>query len=131
MKRIIKFRAWAPEMSLMIDHESLVNNAWNPLLMQKSWHFMQSTGLKDKNEKEIYEGDIIEGFRKGSNSDRSYKGVIEWKQDQCGWVIHCGKYILEILSLATEGNDGQTILSSFQIIGNIYDNPELLNQCHS
>lgn len=84
------------------------------------------TGLKDKNGKEIYEGDIISGWRKGSNSDRGYTGIIEWRTEQAGWVVKCHKFIMDILGLAMEGWEHETRLSSFEIIGNIYESPELI-----
>ena len=86
----------------------------------------QFTGLLDKNGKEIYEGDVVNGWRKGSNSDMGYTGVIQWQQEQAGWIIKCGKYVMEILSLAMSGDGETTKLDSFEVIGNIYENPELL-----
>lgn len=88
---------------------------------------MQYTWLKDNNGVDIYDGDILNGWRKGSNSDREHTGTIQWQQEQAGWVIKCGKYIMEILSLAMSGDGIITQLDSFEIIGNIYETPELLN----
>ena len=69
---------------------------------------MQSTGLKDKNGTEIYEGDIIRGLYD--------TGIIGYE-----WVRAEVKYdLLEGFQLA------QFDLNSIEIIGNIYENPELL-----
>ena len=80
----------------------------------------QYTGLKDKNEKEIYEGDIIEikGYsNKGYNTGLVKEiYVVEFK-DFC-WS--CG--IKSLLNLATIN------WASIEVIGNIYDNPELLSE---
>lgn len=71
----------------------------------------QCTGLLDKNGKEIYEGDIIENERLGIH-------VAEWAADIAGFVFDDKK----------GGEDWQYILDigGTEIIGNIYENPELL-----
>lgn len=93
----------------------------------------QFTGLYDCNEKEIYEGDIVEwtffyndivGNGGAIYRDTIVKGVIEWEQ---------GGFILKVTENDFE-NAGQYGISSLVtdtendviVIGNIYDNPELL-----
>lgn len=82
----------------------------------------QFTGLLDKNGKEIYEGDILFSSSWGNTpTARSrklkYTHIAEWKN--CGWVA--------------SGYNGDCKVSppldvrrDFEIIGNIYENPELL-----
>lgn len=84
------------------------------------------TGLQDKNGKDIYDGDVLTGWKKGSNSDRGYTGCVEWSQEQCGFTIRCHKFCIEILSLAMSGDGEITRLDSFGVIGNIYENGDLL-----
>ena len=73
---------------------------------------LEYTGLKDKNGKEIYEGDVMQ------NEDGVGRSVAEW--DHCGFNrrwIPIG--VTSPLSLNTE---------QWEVIGNIYENPELLNK---
>ena len=72
----------------------------------------QYTGLRDKNNKKIYEGDIIQ-------DERGKKYLIKWGINSNGFIAktneaHCNVYSSYHLSFKT------------QAIGNIYENPELL-----
>jgi len=78
-----------------------------------TWKVMQFTGLKDKNGKEIYNGDIFSVQNWGTNFE------IVWETDAGAWRLR---------SLdENKGMMGLGCLSELiEIIGNIYDNPELL-----
>lgn len=70
---------------------------------------MQFTGLQDKNGKEIYEGDIFQ------DEEDSVYNAVEWDEFHCGWTTSqwfIGKDMHE--------------LERMEIIGNIYENPNLL-----
>lgn len=91
---------------------------------------LQYTGLKDKNGKEIYEGDIIPMDVGADRYNAHYirnevgiiRGVVEWNNThQRYWIKYPESKKHNIIS--TEfGWVGQT----FEVIGNIYENPELL-----
>lgn len=71
----------------------------------------QYTGLKDKNGREIWEGDVLTD-KFGSI------GVVEWRN--CGFVVNFGDVDIFLISDCFD--------DSYQMwaIGNIHDNPELL-----
>ena len=79
----------------------------------------QYTGLKDKNGKKIFEGDII-----GTDIARPYL-IVEFR-DGC-FMFNCndgGKDYYDIMLSILE--EAQTEYKYGEVIGNIYDNPELL-----
>ena len=74
---------------------------------------LQCTGLKDKNGKLIYEGNII--------TDGIDKYVVEWDMDEAYlrfWVREIGTIVYYTFEQ----------LLSYEVIGNIYENPELLEE---
>jgi len=112
--RDIKFRAWHEKLNKMIYDISVCNSQseWSDE-SGKSWIFeddiMQFTGLKDKNGKEIYEGDIMQH---ANPFDIPF--VVNWIDSDCGYGFNYGTSSYHISD------------RSFTVIGNIYENPELL-----
>lgn len=87
--------------------------------------FMQSTGLTDKNGKEIFDGDIVRTTRFLGRADE-IGGFYEYEKDYVGvvkvlegsWVIDTGIVAVRLWSEIDES----------EVLGNIYENPELLEE---
>ena len=82
---------------------------------------MQSTGLRDKNGKEIFEGDIVQFEDCYTETDFLYvnTGIVEWSQ---GSFTITNRDSVEMGDLL----DGEFL--DVTIIGNVYENPELLEE---
>lgn len=76
---------------------------------------MQSTGLFDEYGKEIFDGDIL-------HTPDNELAKVFWNDDLAGWFVD---FLYEIAELS-EVADIQSSRSICKIIGNIYENPELL-----
>lgn len=111
--REIKFRAWNgntinyPESGCFASYGSICGESFTCAMSQY-------TGLKDINQKEIYEGDLVK-FR----SQMKKKNLIgEVKYICAGFYVEC------IKDGALHRLDGDCY--SEEVIGNIYENPELI-----
>lgn len=108
--REIKFRAWD---GIRITTSGIQFCASDgKLTMIQGMPLMQFTGLKDKNGKDIYEGDIISIPNPWSSG--AFNAVIE--NDGCNFNISKSK------------NPIFDMNKNIEVIGNIYENPELLNK---
>lgn len=83
----------------------------------------QLTGLTDKNGKKIFEGDVVLEKHTG------YKAVVEWQSDTCRFLAIIANRRSERsphFFYVDKGSDRGSQMSSNEIIGNIHDNPELM-----
>ena len=119
-----KFRAWDSLAEKMYSWTELLNQNLKNIFTipeQCGYHLMQYTGLKDKNGKEIYEGDII--FIKGETKLLDIKGKVEYSNTFAQFIItNTGSVANETEPL------GDYEEENIEVIGNIYDNPELLEE---
>ena len=81
----------------------------------------QYTGLKDKNGRKIFEGDIVRRFNRNGQEIMSY--VVEWYSDCCMFVLDCIDFDMEFDTDFTVFYGDE-----FEIVGNIHDNPELVRK---
>lgn len=93
----------------------------------------QYTGLKDKNGKEIYEGDILRGDEYPFNCDGvdNYFAEIVWADNVCGFYRITLKKPNSTVRGISHGNWEQLDeedIKSFEVIGNIYDNKNFLGE---
>jgi len=90
----------------------------------------QFTGLYDKNSKEIYEGDLI---RRQCYDGNEYTGLFEVIYSESGFCLKMrrrGEKILEENLLLGFWYYENNKLREGEVIGNVYDNPELLTNNH-
>ena len=116
--REIKFRAWDTGIKRMVEWNMVRRVEINNLASDRmGWEFMQFTGLKNKNGKEIYEGDIVSWEFKETKA-KTLKSVVLWSEYLNGFILGDSK----------DAKEGYNLVSTRQclIIGNIYENPELM-----
>ena len=123
---IPKFRAWDKETQTMLD-VSLIDFK-KSVLVGEHWefgetnfinfddiHLMQSTGLYDKNGKEIFEKDILDY--------NGRKVIVKWHGSYASFTY---EFVDELQNRTTEWQPLYLSYYHFEIIGNSLENPELL-----
>ena len=145
--REIKFRAWGVNIKEFLSPDGKVFGLTLKEIQNiediSLWEFQQFTGLHDKNGKEIYEGDIVKTVQRtimvsgkigdiGAKQEygEKYEQILEVYSEPAMWLTrhtnggYCGHLITMVSSSTDSG--GYT-----EVIGNIYENPELLPANHN
>lgn len=131
--RKIKFRAWdksRKEMEYINNMYWFEENGVDDINNNVFLDFMQYTGLKDMNGKEIFEGDILTSkeYPFQDDGEYNYHGVVEWGEEEAAYYLtkHLANKNRRGISHGISEMLGQEDMSTFEIIGNIYENPELM-----
>lgn len=108
----IKFRAWDKVNKFMVViFDNTKNTEWYLPNLKEQYEIMQFTGLHDKNGKELYEGDIV--------LYASTRYTVSWIPEICAFEM-TGHNRSIVLNKSNE--------HTREIIGNIYENPDLANK---
>ena len=104
----------------MFTIEDLENYEMDLFLLENSFEIVarrQSTNLKDKNGKEICEGDIVRGRETTDayGNGFMYQAIVEWDDEQGRWIAKEEDEVWSLYDFDFE-----------EIIGNVYESPELI-----
>ena len=119
--REIKFRAWDKINKEMFNVESInfqERRVYKDVVSYRNFNdieLMQYTGLKDKNNKEIYEGDILSD----GNDEKPYKVIFENGSFRAEFDGDFDEYSFDLMDVN---------LQCCEVVGNIYENSELIKE---
>ena len=133
MNRQLKFRIWDKQNKIFIhewdaSHKRLAislvglvyHGGYDDVLPENDYVVQQYTGLKDKNGKEIYEGDIVQYNVGSSYENMSF--IVQWSGDSLGYILQSQSGDVLTNSWTPNGNRFNFI----ELKGNIFENSELL-----
>jgi len=134
---IPRFRAWIKKQKAIVETSDIVSIDFEDEMVEiqnvyfvdglpdsrdlETYRFdeiklMQSTGLKDKNGKEIFEGDIVDY--------KGRKAVVKWHGSYASFIY---RFVDELQERKSEWKPLYLAYYHFEVIGNIYENNELLD----
>lgn len=121
---IPKFRVWLPDTTQMLRVKALVfekdrtrcvcGYSFDFSLEDENATIMQSTGLCDKEDTEVFEGDILH-----HQIQTEYTFIVKYDKDK-------GRWYGDGLSRTYRIDITKEFLQYYKVIGNIYENPELI-----
>lgn len=121
--REIKFRAWDGEemqYNPAINEGGHLNDDIQRMIESLGYTLMQYTGLKDKNGRDIYEGDIVDFYCRRDYDPTAPFYINRRKRKVVKWISNTHKNTINIRQTADQN------IAYHEVIGNIYENSDLL-----